>query len=188
MEVNKIHKKGYWLMNNNSEHAFDEVLCKAIILLLNNWQPFTIIDIGCGNGGYTNYLNDHGFSCYGYDGNPYTKELSGNTCFVQDFTIPTDLGKHDLVLCLEVGEHIPEEYESVFLENIINSARDRVILSWAKKGQGGFGHVNNKDNDYIISKMVDNKFNYDNTTTLFLRTHSTLSWFANTIMVFQKLK
>lgn len=188
MAVKKIHKRGYWLTNNDSEHLFDKLLCNSIIFLCNSWQPATTIDIGCGMGNYTKKFNETGFVCYGYDGNPHTKILSKDTCSVQDFSVPVDLGKHDLVLCLEVGEHIPKEYESVFFENIINAAKNRIILSWAVEGQGGHVHVNNKSNDYIINKMVTNGFNYDDSATTFLRIHSTFTWFKNTIMVFYRLK
>lgn len=187
MEVDRIHERGYWLMNDTSEHQFDETLCKTIIYLLNRWKLDVIIDIGCGTGAYTRSFNKSGFICHGFDGNPYTEELSDNTCSVKDFSKPVNVGKYDLVLCLEVGEHIPEEYESIFFENIITATKTRIILSWAVEGQGGFGHVNNKNNEYIIDKMSRRDFKYDSSTSQFLRTHSTKSWFANTIMVFDNL-
>ena len=58
-------------------------------------------------------------------------------------------GLHDAVLSLEVGEHIPEDYEDIYLENLDRHADKIIILSWAVPEQGGFGHVNERDNGYI---------------------------------------
>lgn len=182
--VQKIHKHGYWLMNNNLEHQFDKELCRAIVYMAKVWKIKTIIDIGCGDGSYTKYLMNCGFDCRGYDGNPYTKELTNAICHVKDFSIPVDVNHYDLVLCLEVGEHIPEKYENGFFRNVINAAKKRIILSWAVEGQAGFGHVNNRNNDYIINKMQVYRFIYDDGASKLLRAYSTKSWFKNTLMVF----
>ena len=56
-------------------------------------------------------------------------------------------------MSLEVGEHIPKEYEDIFINNLHNNNNKGIILSWAILGQGGFGHVNEQNNDYIKSKM-----------------------------------
>ena len=66
-------------------------------------------------------------------------------------------------MSIEVGEHIPAELESKFLNNLVNSARRMVVLTWAMPGQGGEGHVNGQTAEAIVEKMkiregVNNKY------------------------------
>ena len=178
-----IHERGYWLDHSETDqHRCDKELCNEII------REFplhtTIIDIGCGNGDYTRMLKSVGYDCKGYDGSPLTPEISGGLCGVMDFSVPVDVGKYDLVLSLEVGEHIPAEYEQVFLDNVVNASNEQIILSWAIEGQGGTGHVNCRNNDYIIKEMEKRGFAYDADLSDWLRIHSVFPWFQNTIMVF----
>lgn len=164
-------------------HVFDEELCSAII---STFHVDTAVDIGCGDGRYTFALNADGILCDGYDGNPMTPEITGDRCAVKDFSDPVDIGQYDLVLCLEVGEHIPVKYEQTFLDNICGASQEYICLSWAIEGQDGTGHVNCRNNGYIINEMQRRGFDIDWEHTEYLREKSTLSWFKNTVMVFEK--
>jgi hypothetical protein len=88
---------------------------------------------------------------------------------------------------LEVGEHIPKDYELVFLHNLC-SASDNIVLSWAIEGQSGLGHVNCQNNDYIIEKLSTFGYIYDSVTSEEARNFAELPWFKNTLMFFNKPK
>ena len=45
-------------------------------------------------------------------------------------------------MSLEVGEHLPKEFEDIFINNLDNNNNYGIVLSWAIKGQGGYGHYN----------------------------------------------
>ena len=51
--------------------------------------------------------------------------------------------KADWVICLEMGEHIPNRFEPMVIANLHAHNTRGVILSWARLGQPGYGHVNN---------------------------------------------
>ena len=89
------------------------------------------------------------------------------------------------MLCLEVGEHLPKEYEDIFFANIIRNSKSGILLSWAVPGQKGDGHVNEQSNDYIKAKMADLGYINDVNAENALRESATLTWFKNTIMVFE---
>lgn len=188
-KIQGIHEHGYWLLSSK-EHPqyFDEPLTAAISDLACGWGVKSVIDIGCGDGRYTKFLLDKGFDAEGYDGNPYTPEASGGVCGVLDFAIPQNLRHYDLVLCLEVGEHVPQERELVFFHNIVNSQPDYIILSWAVKGQKGFGHFNCRNNDYVIKRMRSFGYQWMVDESKALRATSSLRWFKKTLMVFKKNK
>lgn len=188
----KINAVGYWEDMSphdiQKEHAFDDRLCAQIKLFLKGENTTSVADLGCGLGNYTNEINKDGtIQCEGFDGNPATPILTNDMCKVLDLSKPYVFGKtYDWVMSLEVGEHIPKEYEHILIDNICNAAEHGVILSWAIKGQGGAGHVNCQNNDYIINVMGGKGFAYDEDASSTLRKNATLSWFKNTVMVFRK--
>lgn len=178
-----IHDHGYWTSKEETNtHACDKALSNALIDVFGDvgW----VVDIGCGDGSYTNNFLDHGIPCVGYDGSPLTHDLTNGVCFTKDFAIPQDIGQFDLVLSLEVGEHIPQEFEQVFLNNICKASKKYVCLSWAIVGQGGTGHVNCQNNDHVIRFMRSRNFEFDVELSRKLRQLSSFPWFKNTLMVF----
>ena len=185
-----IHERGYWTdLALSGTHVCDTGLCNAIIEI---FKVESAVDIGCGNGEYTRRLRKAGIGCVGYDGSPLTPEVSNGLCNVMDFSQPQDIGTFDLVLCLEVGEHIPFHYEEIFLDNICNAAKKYITLSWAVEGQAGGGHVNCHNNDYVINIMKERGFKYLEEHSLYLRNCSGIGsckeywWFKDTVMVFEK--
>lgn len=184
-----INKNGFWESTDSSGHLYDEPLSDAIVKVLKNGKAANIIDLGCGMGSYVKALREQGFECDGFDGNPNTVILTNGIGKVLDFSIRFDLHKkYDWVLSLEVGEHIPREFEKIFLDNIVNHARNGIILSWGIPGQKGDGHVNCKTNSYIIQQMKKRGWKYDRKSVKKLRNEATFGWFKNTIMVFRKTK
>jgi cyclopropane fatty-acyl-phospholipid synthase-like methyltransferase len=108
---------------------------------------------------------------------------------LQDLTIDFQLPPVDFLMCLEVCEHVPKEFEDKLLHTIDRHVNPggTLVISWAVIGQGGFGHVNCQNNDYVISKFMSMNYSFDKTTSDYLRTQeSCAGWFRNTILVFNK--
>ncbi len=179
---------GMWSWKEaQNQHHFDEGLAKAIYGYMK--LPKNIIDIGCGNGQYCKYFYDLGWKTIkGFDGTP---NKWGNFDNIEqvDFTNPNlELPESDLVICLEVGEHIPKKYEDTFIKLITNCTSNILILSWAIPNQGGYGHVNECGLDYIIHKVSKiGNLVYLPQESFMLREMAELSWFKNNIIVFQRM-
>lgn len=190
----KINSRGYWENPTAEGHGHDEGLAKALVEFLEDNRDgiMTIWDVGCGDGYYTKYINEYGnFLCFGLDGNPNTESIAGEDCEIVDLSLPINFPSKSWVLCLEVGEHIPAEYEQTFLQNLDRLNRDGIILSWAIRGQGGDGHVNCLDNWEVIERMVNMGYHIDMSDTNRLRNKcakypETGWWFRNTLMVFRR--
>ena len=92
------------------------------------------------------------------------------------------------MLSLEVGEHIPAEFEDQFIDNITKHVKKTLIISWAIEGQGGSGHVNCRNNDYIIGQVTERGFKYNEKASNELRKAATNAfWFSYTLLVFDKV-
>jgi Methyltransferase domain/N-terminal domain of galactosyltransferase len=104
-------------------------------------SPETVIDVGCGVGAWTSQWS----SAIGVDGDwvPRDKLLIPEAQFLaHDLTQPLKLGrKADLVLCLEVAEHLPPRASRTLVESLCKHG-GVVAFSAAVPGQEGVDHIN----------------------------------------------
>ena len=165
-------------------HKTDIALAEAIC---ENFTPERAADLGCGLGHYCKIFNENGWRVVdGYEGTEGLKDYKVWPWIYRfDLTKPINFQTYDFVLCLEVGEHIPEKHEQTLLDNICNAANKDIVLSWAVPGQySASGHVNCRPNDYVINELAKRGFVLDNNMTKELREASYFKWFKNTLMVF----
>lgn len=184
----EVSEQGYWIgTDTDDEHCHDPYLASVITKFLLTEKAKSVVDFGCGTGAYTKHFLKHRIPAEAYDGNPLTPQITDGIGKIQDLSIPFDLGKQfDWVMSLEVGEHLPKIYEQIFIENLIRHCRKGIILSWAVKEQGGLGHVNTQDNDYIKAIFESYGFINDYVAENRMRTFCILPWFKKSIMVFRK--
>jgi hypothetical protein len=163
---------GIWRQKHN--HSFDENLAESLRLL---FPDASFLDLGCG---WAKLYARH-LGADGYDGNVHT--LNGD---VLDLSKPFDLGKkYDVVMCLEVIEHIPAKFEKIVLDNICKHAKSHLVISWARPGQKGRGHVNCRSREYVIEQFEQRGFELLWAISDRLRTQCILSWFRNNLLVFR---
>ena len=195
-----VNSRGYWENNTTEGHGVDKGLARGLLKffelqsLILDRQIF-VIDVGCGTGFYTNYINDNTdrVICHGYDGNPNTPFLAGINCGVFDFTREDAyiLRKHDWVLSLEVGEHIPPQYEDIFINNLHILNTEGIVLSWSIPEYGGDGHVNPKSNSYVLDRITKLGYSFLEKSTQVLKEQVAkyphpCYWFRDTLMIFDK--
>lgn len=182
-----IHEHGYWYGDVSKSHITDHYLANGLVQFFKEEGAESVVDLGCGMGEYVKALLSNQIHCEGYDGNPDTFLLSGGIAHVADLSAPVDLGKKfDWVLSLEVGEHLPKKFETQFIENLDRHNSHGIVLSWALKGQGGYGHFNEQPNEHIKNLMASYGYLNDIEAENKLRECSYLPWFKNTIMVFRR--
>lgn len=147
-------------------------------------KEIPIIDLGCGHNFYVSVLNYAGYEAVGMD----MVNLRHNDAVQCDITkkIPPTSRVHNII-SLEVGEHIPFDKYSDYLNNVCQFKGD-IILSWALPGQAGVGHINCQSNDWVIAEMLKRNYRIVAVKTLKLReavADCHCSWFRNTLMYFE---
>lgn len=189
-----ITTHGYWQSASYAGHYYDNGLAKGLIKLLPFMNVKTIADLGCGPGWYVALFRRNGYDANGYDGNPNVEEMSaplfGNGFYCQCVDLTDELEAEepfDLIFSLEVGEHIPAQWEDIYLTNLTRNAVRYVLLSWAIEGQTGDGHVNCRPNSYIINKMKEQGFAVNTPVSNYLRKYADSWWLKHTIMLFERI-
>lgn len=128
-----------------NQHSLDGART-ALPLALCGTTPSSLLDVGCGRGTWLRSAIDLGIAdVLGLDGADIPSDqllFPPNLFRRQDLTAPWSLGrKFDVVLCLEVAEHIPESFSKTFVNNLTEHG-DTVVFSAACPGQVGQHHVN----------------------------------------------
>lgn len=148
-----------------------------------------VYDMGCGTGEYLEYLQESGFRVKGFDGTPGVNELTyvdiEERDLTQELPTPSETGS---VISIEVAEHIPKEYEQVFVENLIKYTHTHLVVSWAIPNQGGVGHVNEKSALNVLDLFATYGFDYNRRVSENWRklAGNDLGWLKNSIYVFTR--
>lgn len=178
------------------EHQFSPKLAQEIAetIELDNKENI-VLDFGCGKGTYLKYLSSLNFECHGFEGTHDIQSIADyhKIQYIDlriPFPTPSIISVIGNVLCLEVAEHLPKEHESTFIENITSHVDGGclLILSWAVIGQGGCGHHNEQNAEYVIPTFEARGFTFMPDYSQILRDAggADLWWFKNSIYVFKK--
>lgn len=133
---------------------------KVIVpLILQYVQPQCVVDFGCGTGTWLHVFKNYGVQeVLGLDGSWYNKELLFKHITEQEFRC-VDLETHvhldkkyDLVVSLEVAEHISEKNADTFVQSLVLAGKI-ILFSAAFPGQGGFNHINEQWPSYWAKKF-----------------------------------
>ncbi len=140
-------------------------------------------------GDYLKKLSQRGFKqLNGIEPEPVNENNEGFTILDFNLTKELFLDPKGNIVCLEVGEHIPQAYTQKFLDNIQRNCDNYLILSWAVKGQGGYGHFNELDNEEVIKTIQSMGFDYLEKESMDARSNveDFCAYFRNTLMIFKK--
>lgn len=185
-ELAFVSETGFWDENALEHHGFSLDLAEWLTNYLDKSKK--LYDFGCGLGNYLVHLKQNGFAdLVGYEENLFKEQVFENI-IQQDLTKKFQVPECGNVVCLEVGEHIPAKYQDAFLDNITAACDEKLILSWAIRGQQGFFHVNCLNNEEIIPEIEKRGFVFLESDSLAARKSigSECDWFKNTILIFKK--
>lgn len=161
-----------------------------------NFEFNTIADCGCGTGAFSApFQTDK--QVFGFDYSVGSKEVSfldPANYHEADLTVlgSTDPAKNvgaELVISLEVYEHIKPAYEEQYLCNVFGIGAKHVIISCAPEGQWGRHHYNCKNPEDVIAIVTRLHPEYepdDELTEKFKKIKKLASFYRKNTIVFRR--
>lgn len=117
------------------------------------YNPKEVVDIGCGSGTYVYSLRDKEIEAVGYDINDVVEGKE----YLTKKSIFDLKHKSELIICLEVAEHIDSEYNDLIVEKLYKNLKPggTLIFTAAYPGQQGIGHINCQTKEYWWEKFTN---------------------------------
>jgi SAM-dependent methyltransferase len=124
----------------------------VVPIILSLFPCHSVVDVGCGVGGWLKEFERQGVSDYlGVDGDYVSRDMlkiPGEHFRPVDLRSLSDLGRgFDLACSLEVAEHLPEDRAKSFVALLVKAA-PVVLFSAAIPFQGGMNHLNEQPQSY----------------------------------------
>jgi SAM-dependent methyltransferase len=161
----------------------------VVPLLLDLAGPASVVDVGCGRGQWLAVVRECGIQdVFGLDGRDVdtTRLAIPPECF-REVDLSTGFSierRFDLVLCLEVAEHLPASRAERFLD-CLTALGPVVAFSAAIPHQGGVHHVNEQWPDYWIRRFDDRGYrSFDPIRAGIWDNASVEYWYAQNLLVF----
>tara|TARA_R110002096_G_scaffold401880_1_gene598923 strand:+ start:13609 stop:14433 length:825 start_codon:yes stop_codon:yes gene_type:complete len=141
----------------NSLNSAKEIVPK----LLSYYKPKTVLDVGCGVGTWLTIFEKNECEVFGIDGDYVeTKDLIIDSSKFKPLNLNLKFNlekKFDLVISLEVAEHILKENAKNFIDSLCFHG-DVILFSAAIPGQEGTLHFNEQYNEFWVNLFSQNGY------------------------------
>jgi SAM-dependent methyltransferase len=162
---------------------------EVVPFLLRLIEAKSVIDVGCGPGSWLREFQEQGITDYlGVDGDYVDRN---HLVIPAERFMPVDLKqplvinrKFDLVVCLEVAEHLPPESASTLVQSIA-ALTDIVVFSAAIPFQRGQNHLNLQWPGYWADLFASHGFDcYDCVRPIIWENDKVEAWFSQNILIY----
>lgn len=141
--------------------------------------PRSVLDIGCGQGEWLEQFDvdvKHGVDIAAPEATGFLRA---------DLTDPLHLGReYDLVISVEVGEHLPESAADTYMDSIARHG-NQVVFSAAVVGQEGVGHINCQPHEYWHDKFRERGYAmFDVIRPIIANDHRVSPWYRNNLFLY----
>ena len=120
--------------------------------LIDRFAPRSMLDVGAGEGHAAAFFARHGVVAHGFDGLHQNVVQARYPIARHDLKMGPYVFPCDMVYCVEVVEHIAEEYLDNLLATLANAPI--IAMTHAEPNQRGHHHVNLQTDDYWGEKLA----------------------------------
>jgi SAM-dependent methyltransferase len=166
---------------------------EIVKVLVEMFRPSSVVDVGCGIGTFLHCFEKQGVKdVVGIDGSWVDRKLLAKYLDAGKF-IEADLQrpiavnrKFDLLISLEVAEHLDPASSDVFIDNL-TSLSDLIVFSAAIPGQDGQKHINLQWCDFWYEKFALRGYEcHDILRPVFWNNESVFHWYRQNMLVYVK--
>ena len=174
-------------LREDSLKSADEIVPDVADLI----NPKSVVDVGCGVGRFLLvFLKNGAKDVLGIDGNwinPSDLEIPSKFFLAHDLNCPLFLGKKfDLVVSLEVAEHLFENSAETFIDTL-TSLGDIILFSAAIPGQRGTNHLNEQWPEYWVSRFSKRGYTaFDFLRKKMWKNKNIAAWYRQNLLLFFK--
>ena len=147
-----------------SEPQWAVVFAKIADQLIQSLAPRRVLDVGCALGFLVEAFWDRGVEAWGVDISPYAvanvRSDVRNYCRLGSAAEPIENGPFDLVTCIEVLEHMPEQ-EALLAIRHMTQACDTILFSSSPYDFEEPTHINVKPALYWLQSFEEHGFSPD---------------------------
>jgi SAM-dependent methyltransferase len=153
---------------------------EVVPLIMGLLKPDSVLDVGCGIGTWLKAFEENGVLDYmGVDGSHVTASslvIAKSKFEANDLRTAWSLDrKFDLVLSLEVAEHLPTDCADQFVKTLVNHG-NTILFSAAIPGQGGQNHLNEQWPSYWQSKFENHGFYFHDVVRPLIWENKNIHW------------
>lgn len=193
----ELYDHGFFQWHHQHVH---ESYIKAMEWYINQYNPGSCIDIGCGIGSFflpfisRNNSNIVGLDVAGEAAKPFAGAASD---YIYEFDCTEPISnkitntKYDCVISFETAEHIEPSGTDQFVKNLVEVACSTILFSAAPEGQDGTGHINCRPKSYWIGKFAEHGFSPNEDHRRFIadawKNLGVPEYVLNNLIVFKKL-
>lgn len=178
---------GPWTELDHLENLyFDLELSRAIVREFQG-ECESVMDVGAGLGLYVAFLSHHfPGECLGIE--PRIRQRWDRAQVMGwDIVWGEQFGRtFDLVLCMEVAEHMPREHHARLFDGLARFEPKVVIFSGAVPNQDGLGHVACRPESEWMEEFTSRGFVHDAAASQRLRDAAYWGWFKDNLNVFRR--
>jgi SAM-dependent methyltransferase len=166
---------------------------EIVPILLDNYKPKSVVDIGCGSGSWLNEFYKAGIKdILGIDGSKPDKNLlqipkeKFISIDLENLSFQKINKRFDLAISLEVAEHIKIKFSERFVD-LLTKLSDVILFSAAIPYQGGTNHINENWTEFWI--YLFNKKGYQEVDLLREKIWNNKKvnfWYKQNILIFIK--
>lgn len=196
--LEEIYRENFFSRRNKLNWR-SNIICNGLSEIFKLKKNDYIIDVGCATGDLVRELSIRGFNVEGIEGSSHAKKyFETNTIYVHDLRVLINnlslYKKFNLVMCIEVAEHIEPEYSDYFMANLDYLTNEKIFITAAKPGQQGHYHVNCQLPKYWIDKFKKYNFEYRDDMTYQIKKYfepwkrkKGLSFFYENSLIFERV-